>query len=131
MVNDSLICLITWQFYVTWPCYEFPGMTSSQRLVTHLSCLFCNMNTLQGRIQGEIGKNIICWRKISHEIPQQFSRLPPLGAIFLSAPPPLIWNPGSAPSLYVLWPGYHTFFFNMPTLLVKQRNNILMCVEIH
>ena len=29
-------------------------------------------------------------------MPQQFSRLPPLGAIFLSAPP-LTWNPGSAP----------------------------------
>jgi hypothetical protein len=26
-------------------------------------------------------------RDFSHEIPQQFSRLPPLGAIFLSAPP--------------------------------------------
>jgi hypothetical protein len=27
-------------------------------------------------------------RDFSHEIPQQFSRLPPLGTIFLSAPPP-------------------------------------------
>jgi hypothetical protein len=37
-----------------------------------------------------IGKNMIFCRKIvifSHEIPQKFSRLPPLGAIFLSAPP--------------------------------------------
>jgi hypothetical protein len=45
------------------------------------------------------GKNMIFWRKIvffSHEIPQKFSRLPPLGAIFLSAPP-LTLNPGSAP----------------------------------
>ena len=32
----------------------------------------------------------------SHEIPQKCSSLPPLGAIFLSAPP-LILNPGSAP----------------------------------
>jgi hypothetical protein len=31
----------------------------------------------------------------SHEIPQKFSRLPLLGAIFLSAPL-LTWNPGSA-----------------------------------
>jgi hypothetical protein len=38
-----------------------------------------------------IGKNMIFWRKIvifSHEIPQQCSRLPLLGATFLSAPPP-------------------------------------------
>ena len=35
-----------------------------------------------------IGKNMIFCRKFSHEIPQNFSRLPPLGAIFLSAPPP-------------------------------------------
>jgi hypothetical protein len=27
-------------------------------------------------------------RDFSHEKPQKFSRLPPLGAIFLSAPPP-------------------------------------------
>jgi hypothetical protein len=27
-------------------------------------------------------------RDFSHEIPQRFSRLPPLSAIFLSAPPP-------------------------------------------
>ena len=55
----------------------------------------------QGRIQGgapgarppKIGKNMIFWRNFSHEIPQQFSRLPPLGAIFLSAPP-LTLNPG-------------------------------------
>ena len=33
----------------------------------------------------KIGKNMIFWRKIvffSHEIPQKFSRLPPLDAIF-------------------------------------------------
>jgi hypothetical protein len=38
-----------------------------------------------------IGKNMIFWlknRDFSHEIPPQFSRLPSLGAIFLSAPPP-------------------------------------------
>jgi hypothetical protein len=47
------------------------------------------------RIQGGArGRNT---PKILHEIPQKFSRLPPLGAIFLSAPPPLTWNPGSAP----------------------------------
>ena len=33
----------------------------------------------------------------SHEISQKFSRLPPLGAIFLSAPS-LTLNPGSAPA---------------------------------
>jgi hypothetical protein len=37
-------------------------------------------------------------RDFSHEIPQKCSRLPPLGAIFLSAPP-LTWNPGSAPAV--------------------------------
>ena len=49
---------------------------------------------MQGRIQGaplpKIGKNMLLWRKIViflHEIPQKFSRLPPLGVIFLSAPP--------------------------------------------
>ena len=49
---------------------------------------------MQGRIQGaplpKIGKNILLWRKIViflHEIPQKISRLPPLGAIFLSTPP--------------------------------------------
>ena len=39
----------------------------------------------------KLEKNMIFWRKIvyfSHEIPQQFSRLPPLGDIFLKAPPP-------------------------------------------
>jgi hypothetical protein len=48
---------------------------------------------------------MIFWRKIvifSHEIPQTFSRLPPLGAIFLSAPH-LAWNPGSAPVNYLKW----------------------------
>ena len=58
---------------------------------------------MQGRIQGgahparppppppKIGKNMIFFaqnRDFSHEIPQKFSRLPPLGAIFLTAPPP-------------------------------------------
>ena len=52
----------------------------------------------RGRIQGgahparappKIRKNMIFWRKIdfSHEIPQDCSLLPPLGAIFLSALP--------------------------------------------
>jgi len=53
----------------------------------------------QGRIQGggapgprppKIGKNMICLRKIvifHTKYPQKCSRLPPLGAIFLSAPP--------------------------------------------
>ena len=54
----------------------------------------------QGRIPGEgrtrrasplkLEKNIIFWRKIViflHEITQKCSRLPRLGAIFLSAPP--------------------------------------------
>jgi hypothetical protein len=56
---------------------------------------------MQGRIHGggarRIGKNMIFLRKIViffHEIPQQFSRLPPLGAIFLSVPPNLkSWIP--------------------------------------
>ena len=56
---------------------------------------FETMCILQGRIQGghthhapppppppKIGENMIFW----HEIPQQILRLPPLGAIFLSAP---------------------------------------------
>ena len=37
------------------------------------------------RAPPKIGKNMIFWRKImifSHEIPQKFSHLPPLGAIF-------------------------------------------------
>jgi hypothetical protein len=40
--------------------------------------------------QDLFSKNMIFWRKIvifSREIPQKFSRLPLLGAIFLSAPP--------------------------------------------
>ena len=47
----------------------------------------------------KLEKKLIFWRKIViflHEMPQKFSRLPPLGAIFLSASP-LTWNPGSAP----------------------------------
>ena len=47
----------------------------------------------------KIGKNMIFWRKIvifHTKYPQKCSRLPPFGAIFLSAPP-LTWNPGSAP----------------------------------
>ena len=47
-----------------------------------------------------IGYNMIFWHKIvifHTKYPQQFSCLPPLGAIFLSAPP-LTWNPGSAPA---------------------------------
>ena len=39
------------------------------------------------------------WRKIvifHKKYPNKFSHLPPLGAIFLSAPPQT-WNPGSAP----------------------------------
>jgi hypothetical protein len=63
---------------------------------------------VQGRIQGgrapgarppKIGKNMIFWCKIviiHTKYPIKFSRLPPLGAIFLSAHP-LTWNPGSAP----------------------------------
>ena len=42
----------------------------------------------------------------SHEISQNFSRLPPLGAIFLSEPP-LTWNPGSAPVKYYLYREYN------------------------
>jgi hypothetical protein len=39
------------------------------------------------RAPPKIGKNKIFWRNFSHEISQKCSRLPPLGAIFLSAPP--------------------------------------------
>ena len=56
------------------------------------------IHTLQGRIQGgapdappKIGKNMIFLRKIvifHTKDPQKISRLPPLGAIFLSVPPP-------------------------------------------
>ena len=49
----------------------------------------------------KIGKNKICLasnRDFSHKIPQTFSILPPLGAIFVS-PSPLAWNPGSAPDI--------------------------------
>jgi hypothetical protein len=59
----------------------------------------CN-NSTQGRIHGahparippKIGKKydfLAQNRDVSHEIPQKFSRLLPLGAIFLSAPPNL------------------------------------------
>ena len=49
----------------------------------------------------KIGKNMIFWHKIvifHTKYPNNFSRLPPLGAIFLSAPA-LTWNPGAAPAL--------------------------------
>ena len=36
-----------------------------------------------GADPGEIGKNMIFW----HEIPQNFSRFPPLGAIFFKCAP--------------------------------------------
>jgi hypothetical protein len=42
------------------------------------------------RAPPKIGKNMIFFlnRDFSHEISQKISRLPPHGAIFLSAPPP-------------------------------------------
>ena len=41
--------------------------------------------------------DFLTWnRDFSHEKAQKFWRLPPLGANFLSAHPPLTWNPGSA-----------------------------------
>ena len=43
--------------------------------------------------------------------PQQFSCLPPLGAIFLSAPP-LIWNPGSVPEVYFVFTRNPDYFTN-------------------
>jgi hypothetical protein len=46
---------------------------------------------------------MIFWRQIvifHTKYRKLFSRLPPLGAIFLSAPP-LTWNPGSAPE--IIW----------------------------
>ena len=67
----------------------------------------------QGRIQGgahpagappKIGKKYDFFasnRDFSHEIPQQFSHLPPLGAIFLNAPP-LAQNPVSAPVFNIM-----------------------------
>ena len=47
---------------------------------------------------------MIFWRQIvifHTKYRKLFSRLPPLGAIFLSAPPPLTCNPGSAPE--IIW----------------------------
>ena len=61
----------------------------------------------QGLIQGEGAPGASPYpnigKKNSHEIPQKCSHLPPLGAIFLSAP--LTWNPGSAPidlNMYII-----------------------------
>jgi hypothetical protein len=72
----------------------------------------------QGRIQGahparaplKLEKNKIFWRKIvifHTKYPNIFA-LPPLGAIFLSAPP-LTLNPGSAPEYrrFSGLPAYH------------------------
>jgi hypothetical protein len=53
-----------------------------------------------GGAPGEIGKNMIYLRKIVifTRNTQYFPLLPPLGAIFLNAPP-LAWNPGSTPDI--------------------------------
>ena len=46
---------------------------------------------------------MIFWRKIVIFHTKYPNNFPPLGAIFLSAPPPLTWNPGSAPDdVYLL-----------------------------
>ena len=75
-------------------------------------------NNNQGRIQGggahparapplKLEKIWFFWGKIvifHTKYPKKFSHLPPLGAIFLSAPP-LTWNPGSAPidlNMYII-----------------------------
>jgi hypothetical protein len=52
--------------------------------------LYMFTGAIHGGAPPKIGKNIIFGVKscFSHEIPQKFSRLPPLGAIILSAPPP-------------------------------------------
>jgi hypothetical protein len=84
-VNDSLyLCSV-----VSLPLY-------------YLLCFNTRLLNTQGRIQGgggapgacppphKIGKKIKKISDYSHEIPQKCSCLPPLGAIFLSAPPPLI-----------------------------------------
>jgi hypothetical protein len=56
-----------------------------------LSLAWVSLNVLPiGITSTKIGKNMILWRKIviSHTKYQNISPLPPLGAIFLSAPPP-------------------------------------------
>ena len=50
----------------------------------------------------KIGKNMIFWRKIvifHTKYPKNFRALLRSAQIFLSAPPPLTWNPESAPVL--------------------------------
>ena len=52
------------------------------------------------RAPPKIGKNMIFWRKIvifHTKYPKYFRASLRSAQIFLSAPPPLTWNPGSAP----------------------------------
>ena len=57
-------------------------------------------------------KKLIFWRKIvifHTKYPQKFSHLPPLGAIYFTAPP-LTWNPGSASE----YPRCNPILFDLP-----------------
>jgi hypothetical protein len=62
-------------------------------------------NHIQGRIHGGEGGG-----RTRRAPPKHFSRLPPLGAIFLSGPP-LVWNPGSAPDIYILLRNHYVIKF--------------------
>jgi hypothetical protein len=66
-----------------------------------------------------------------------FSRLPPLGAIFLSAPPPLTWNPGSAPACISLYLPLHNFIYlpgplwrNQTFCIVERRHFTIYTLNI-
>ena len=61
-------------------------------------CTYIVYISVQGRIPLILEKKWF-FGDFSHEIPQTFSRLSPLGAIFLSASL-LTWNPGSDPAVH-------------------------------
>ena len=73
------------------------------------------------------GKNMIFWRKIvifHTKYPKNFRAPPPLGAIFLSAPPPLTWNPGSAPEICYLMKQFneHNLIDTLNSVQVSKHN---------
>ena len=79
----------------------------------------------------KLEKNMIFFaenRDFSHEIPQQFSRLPPFGAIFLSAPPPLTWNPGSAPGHFGRCTTIYDYRYNLICMTMYQ--TLIICYVI-
>ena len=59
-------------------------------------------------------------RDFSHEIPQIFSRLPPLGAIFLSASPPNLkfWIRPCISSIYISYYSEEEIRFRVKELLL-------------